>query len=108
MSFMTEKEVSRFIYKNMKDKIAYLKNFFDIDYAKFPKGNIEYETDIFKIDALRHDIIHTNKPIIVEGHKILEIEEYILWFGMHLLTQARSKFAVDVVWQLPNGINYLK
>ncbi len=108
MSFMVEKEVSRFVYKNMKDKIAYLKRFFDIDYAKFQKGDIEHRTDIFEIDTLRHDIIHTNKPIVVEGHKVVAIEEYILWFGMQLLTQARLKFEVDIVWLSHDGINYLK
>jgi hypothetical protein len=108
MAFMSKKEVSRFVYKNMKDKMVYLNKFFNIDYTKFPKGEIEYETDILKIDTLRHDIIHTNKSIVVESHEILAINMYIGWFGMHLLTQARSKFQVDIVWQFPDGINRLK
>ena len=56
-----------------------------------------------------YDIFAVEDTLIpARGSKVVAIEEYILWFGMHLLTQARSKFAVDVVWQLPNGINYLK
>lgn len=106
--FMIEKEVSRFVHKNMKDKMAYFNKFFGIDYTKFPKGAIEYETDIFEIDALRHDIIHTKKPIVVESSRIIEIKLYIHWFGIHLLTQARSNFAIDIVWQFPDGINRLK
>lgn len=105
-SAMVENEVERFIRIPIDKKCKYFKDRFNIDFRWADKKVCNI--DIVEIDTLRHNIIHGNSDIPIDDYRLLEINNYIVGLGLHLLTQARLKYQIDIVWLDGLGRNYLR